>query len=287
MSLAIKWGNFEDIDSFSGMIYLDATTSYSQEYKGQVTKHPIDAPASVVDHYYKENPIFNISGVVSGVDLSSIPSSLRSDDGMFASNSRSQPFSVYFEEKGKDLLQYLPGSISQFLGKKSERPIVDLSPRTDFNSEIIARDFLKAVMEPFRYNPRTGKFESYIQLVSLYEFDGTNITNITNDLVITSLRFREDVQSGDALWMDVTLEQVQFAFLREAIIPKDVIKALKKKSEDKKNKGKVSSTSKDCAAAQESGDSTAPQTPAGDDVSGAKADDSAISKKTLKALFGE
>ncbi|MNG04834.1 hypothetical protein D3C84_879950 [compost metagenome] len=104
-------------------------------------------------------------------------------------------------------------------------------------------------MDGLKYNSKTNKLESYITLVELYEFDGVNIRDIISDLVITSVRIREDANTGDALYIDLTLEKVQFATLEKSELPKDVQKSLKSKIDSKKNKGNVDSTSKDIDSA--------------------------------------
>ena len=66
----------------------------------------------------------------------------------------------------------------------------------------------------------------------------------------------------NALFLNLTLEQVTFALLEKTEIPKDVADAVKKKVEPTKKKTNANSTPKNCEAAQAAGDSTAPSTPA-------------------------
>ena len=60
--------------------------------------------------------------------------------------------------------------------------------------------------------------------------------------MITNLVFREDANSGNALYCDMTFEQVTFAYLKKTTIPKDVAASVKGKSGSKENKGKQDST---------------------------------------------
>ncbi|MNQ49022.1 hypothetical protein D3C85_629130 [compost metagenome] len=285
MSLAIRWGSNEEPDNPSGFIYLNSVTSYNQEYTGQVTKHPVDSSANITDHYIKNNPTFSISGVVSGVDLSSIPYDIRDQNGNTVVNATPQPVSIQFDNTVSGLLQYLPDSIGQFLSKSFPSPIADVTNRTDLSSEILVKDLLRNVMDGLKYNPKTDKVESYITLVELYEFDGLNIRDIISDLVITSVRIREDADTGDALYLDMSLEKVQFALLEKTELPQDVQTTLKPKVETKKKKGKVDSTSKDCSDAQASKDPTAPETPEAQ-ISRAKAGGSLVGKVAEGILGG-
>lgn len=264
MSLGIRWGNPQKTDEPSGFIYLDAVTAYSQDYRGQVTKHPVDSGASITDHFIKENPIFTISGVVSGTDLSGIPWTITDQEGNKPVNAQEQPISISLNSSASGLLQYLPDSIGQFLSLSTPSVEVFGNTRTDLTYEIVVKDLLKDVLSGIKYNPTKDKVESHIQIIDLYEFDKSNIRDIISDLVITSFRIREDQDTGDALFLDLTLEQVTFATLEKVEIPQDVQDGLKKKVVPKKKKTNAPSTPKDCAAAQESGDSTAPATSADD-----------------------
>lgn len=238
MSLAIKWGSQDTPNDPSGMLYFDAVTMYVQEFKGQVTKHPIDTGASITDHFIKDNSVYTISGVISGVDLSSIPFSIRDQEGGSVINSRQQPVSVSFNNAASGLLQYLPESIGQFLSVGLPDPVVDETVRTDLTYEILSKDLIKGLLNGLKYNSKTNKFESYIQLIELYEFDGNNIRDIIDSLVITNFKVQEDADTGDGLYFDISLEKVQFATLEKAELPTGVASAIKK------NKGKQNSTPK-------------------------------------------
>lgn len=250
MSLAIKWGSQDTPNDPSGMIYFDAVTMYVQEYKGQVTKHPIDSGASITDHFIKDNPIYSISGVISGADFSPIPYTIRDQEGGSVINARQQPASVSFNNSSSGLLQFLPDSIGQFLTVGLPTPVLQEEVRTDLTYEILAKDLIKNVLDGLRYNTKTKKTESFIQLIELYEFDGNNLRDIVDSLVITNFKIQEDVDTGDGLYFDITLEKVQFATLEKAEIPAGVIAAIKK------NKGKQNSTPKDV----DGGSSDAPKT---------------------------
>lgn len=260
MSLAIRWGDPTKTEEPSGFIYIDAVTAYSQDYRGQVTKHPVDSGASISDHFIKENPIYNISGIISGTDLSAIPWLITDQEGNKPINAQEQPISISLNSSASGLLQYLPDSIGQFLSVSL--PTVESfgNTRTDLNYEILVKDLLKGILNGVRYDQKKDKVVSNIQTIDLYEFDGSNIRDIISDLVITNFRIREDQDTGDALFLDLTLEQVTFASLEKIELPQDVQQSLKKKAAPKKPKTNAPSTPKDCEAAQASGDPTAPAT---------------------------
>lgn len=262
MGLGLHWGSLERPEDPSGFIYIDAVTAYTQDYKGQVTKHPVDAGASITDHFIKENPIFSLSGVISGVDISPIPSMIRDFEGRQPNNANPQPEPVNINSGTSGLLQFLPDSIGQFLNLGN--PIAEVPGnglRNDFTDDV--RDALVSILEGVKFNSKTNRFDSFIQTVEIYEFVGTNIKSITFDLVMTNFKIREDVNTGEGLYFDCTLEQVTFATLEKTVLPQDVQQSLKKKAVGTSNKGKVDSTSKDVG----SDEADAPNT---DDVSLAK-----------------
>lgn len=260
MSLAIKWGDPTKTEEPSGFIYISAVTAYSQDYRGQITKHPVDSGASISDHFIKENPIYTISGIVSGTDLSAIPWMITDQEGNKPINAQEQPVSISLNSSASGLLQYLPDSIGQFLSVSLPSVESFGNTRTDLNYEILVKDLLKGILNGIRYDQKKDKAVSNIQTVELYEFDGSNIRDIISDLVITNFRIREDQDTGDALFLDLTLEQVTFASLEKAELPQDVQQSLKKKATPKKPKTNAPSTPKDCEVAQATGDTTAPST---------------------------
>ena len=263
MSLAIKWGDPNSTENPSGFIYIDTVTNYSQDFKGRITSHPVDNGASITDHFIKDNSIYNISGVISGTDLSAIPWMITDQEGNKPVNAQRQAEPVSLDFKGSKLLQYVPDSIGQFLKKSLPTINVDQSTiRTDLNYEILVKDLLKGILSGVRYDPKKNRNVSNIQTVELYEFDGVNIRDIISDLVITNFRIREDADTGDALFLDITLEQVTFAALEKVQIPQDVQEAFKKKAASSKKKTSANSTPKSCEAAQSSGDTSAPSTDA-------------------------
>lgn len=241
MSLAIRWGENNSDDG--GFLYLDAVIAYTQNYTGQVTKHPIDAGASIVDSYVKDNPTFTLSGVITGVDVSTGSALIQDLDGNFAFNTRLAPNTVSVTSTDNSVLtQFIPDSIGQFLPSTTPSVVMD-SARAEIIDQV--RDALIDLTSGSKLNEETGQFDSNIQLVKLFEYKGTLINRIINNLVITSVRFNEDASTGNALYCDITFEQVTFAFLKKTEIPKDVQQTIKKKASPKKSIGKCDSTIKD------------------------------------------
>lgn len=238
MSLAIEWGS-SSVDE-GGFIYCDAVTSYTQNYSGQVTKHPVDTGGNVTDHYIHNNPTFTVGAVITGVDISTGTYLIQDLDGNAPFNSNEAPSAVSVNSTDQSVLKkFLPDSLGQFLSDDTPDIVVD-ARRTDLLEQI--RQALIDLTSGVLFNEKTGQFDPSIQLVKLYEYDNTLLRKVLNNLVITKITFKEDPTTGYGLYCDITFEQVTFAFLKKTTIPRDVVDSLKKKAAPKASKGKQDST---------------------------------------------
>lgn len=242
MSLAIKWGQ-ADTPNQSGFIYFDAITVLTETHSGQVTKHPVDAGASITDHYIKENPKWTISAVISGIDISTGKYLIQDIDGNFAFNATQAPNPVSVQSTDSSILtKFIPDSIGQFLPDRSPEVTMDAA-RAELLEQI--KQGLISLTSGVIFNEETGQFDSNIELVQLYEFDGSLLKKIINNLVITNITFNENTDSGFALFCDISFEQVTFAYLKKVEIPRRVTQPLTKRAESKTSLGKCDSTPKD------------------------------------------
>lgn len=238
MSLAISWGDSSTENG--GFIYFDAVSSYTQNYKGQVTRHPIDSGGNVTEHYIKDNPVFTIGAVITGVDISTGTYLIQDLEGNSPYNSSPAPDAVSVNSTDQSVLKrFIPDSIGQFLSDIRPDVVVD-SNRIDLLEQI--RQALIDLTAGVIFNSKTGQFDPSIQLVRLFEYDNTLLRKVINNLVMTKITFKEDPNTGYGLYCDITFEQVTFAFLKKTTIPKDVQDSIKKKSSSKATKGKQDST---------------------------------------------
>lgn len=242
MSIALRWGLDENgqTSAKAGFLYFDAVTAYTQTLNGTVTKHPIALGGNITDHFIRENPRFTLSGIITGVDISTQSYLIQDLDG-------NSPFNVFepldpvsVNSTDQSVLQkLLPDSIGQFLPDTTPEVVV-AEGRESYIETI--KSYLADLMSGFIYNEFTGGFDPDIQLVQLFEYQDVLLRRIASNLVITSMNFKEDPNSGEALFVDLTFEQVTFAFLKRTTVPKDVVAALTKKASTKNDKGKVDST---------------------------------------------
>jgi hypothetical protein len=260
MSFALGW-EADEIQA-GGFLYFDAVTSWNRSFTGQTTKHPVDAGGNVTDHYINNNPVFTMSAVISGTDLSTSTSLLQNENGDIPYNARSAPSEVTVGSEDQSLLmRFIPNVIGQFIPDTLPDIIMD-GFRGDTSEEI--QDILVNLQSGEGYNQLTGQFETLIRPVILYETNGFQslVRKLPADnnsyLVITAINFREDTESGYALYCDLTFEKVRFANLKKVQLPPDLVQTLvKKKVTSKKSLGKCDSTQKNTSTSTDTSKSGA------------------------------
>lgn len=239
MSLSLRW----DDENGGGMLYFNAVTSYTQDYSGKVSQHPIDAGGVITDHYIKANPRFKIGAVITGIDISTGNYLIEDLDGNIPYNVDPPVNPVSVNSTDQSVLQkFIPDSIGQFLSDDAPEVVMD-GARTDL-LEHIRRILIKLTSGEI-FDATTGQYVPNIQLLNLFEYDGYKITRIVSRLVMTNVTFRETPDTGYALYCDFSFEQVTFANLKQTTIPQDVQSTLKKKASTKSTKGKQDSTVQD------------------------------------------
>lgn len=250
MSFAISWE--PDEVNAGGFLLFDAITSWNRSFTGAVTKHPVDQGGSISDHYINNNPVFQMSAVISGSDISTTSALLADEAGNEPSNTMMPPEAVIIGSTDQSLLmKYLPNAVGQFLPDTLPDVIVD-----DIHGDVFAGDTVEKVQDILinlqsgeGVNQITGQWETLIRPVNLFETDSflTLIKKLPSSsnsfLVITSINFREDVESGYALYADITFEQVRFANIKKVSIPPELVHVpVKKKVAPKTSIGKCDST---------------------------------------------
>lgn len=238
MTIAIVWGDPTDTTKDSGFLYFDATTAYTKNYKGSVTKHPIDGGGLITDHFIKDNPTFGVSGVFTGADINTWAFLVGNLEGQTAFNTSAAPSAVTVTSVN-GLIPFLPDTIGQFFGVSTPNVTMDTS-RNDYTEQV--QDLLVNLMQGRVYDETTQTYKSNIQLVKIYEYEGLILKRIIDNLVITGINFKEDSNTGLALYADLQFEQVTFVTQKKTAIPKDVAAKLKSKSASKNSKGKQDST---------------------------------------------
>jgi len=227
MTVAIKRENGD-------LIWFDAILQLSRTYTGSVSKHPLESGAVVSDHVTKENPIITISGVISDVDFNLNRPVITASDAANYNISNKQfvnntPVSAtpVITPGDNALRRLLPESVAQFLDEQPAGVVVPEADRPKFAAA------LESDLTDMWSN--TEEFE-------LIDFEGNRIDTVYNNCVITSLSFKEDPDSGDALWPELTIEQVTFAESTSVAIPQRVAASIQSKASPTNGKGNQNTT---------------------------------------------
>lgn len=234
MSLAIKFGDSTDKNSLSGAFYFSAVTAYTKDFSGRVTEHPIEAGASISDHFISNNPKFTIEGVVSSVDFSNIPSQIRLGGGQDpVENNRGAPVPVSVIDTS-GLRRLIPGVVDQFI--PMDKPTVIMETPFPGSSKMSLENLFENIINGLFYNQTKKRWENRMTPAIIYEMDGTQVLRPVPNVILTSCRMNEDEESGDSLFLSMSLEQVRFVTLERAEAPK-ASGATARKTAEKKDMG--------------------------------------------------
>lgn len=236
MTIAITFGEMSNPQSLAGAIYFSATTDYSRTFKGKLTEHPIEAGAKITDHFVSDNPVIKVSGIISSVDFSNIPSMIVVED-MQVINNQPPPTPVTVLDKGGTLRSLIPDVVTQFMPNILESNIqIDGVERENKRDEI--ESFLKELMSGLIYNEERSRWENRMTLSKMFMVDGYNPTLLYDELVCTSIDIRESADTGDELNLSMVFEQPKFVTLEQAEAPTPPKKSTtSKKTEPEKDKG--------------------------------------------------
>lgn len=223
MTVAIKRHNGD-------LIWFDAILGWAQQYSATVTKHPIEGGGQVADHTTIDNPKLTIQGVVSDADFNLTRPIISIHDAdsygitqkQFVNNSpvRSSPEITYAASK---YAKYLPEEAQRFLPQNSPTVYVPDSPRAMRSAYI--ENMLTAMW---------GDKEEF----ELVEFEEDTIKRVFVQCVLTNVAFAEDPDSGQALYANLSMEQVKYANSVNVKVPQRVKDDMKSKTAEQKNKGK-------------------------------------------------
>jgi hypothetical protein len=216
MSLAIRFGDDEDVETPQGIIYFDAVTKYGQAFKGSLTSHAIGSGGKISDHFIRENPVYSFTGIISGADISISKVSLTDENGMYPDNvSQLDITPVRIKDNGNALISLLPDTVASFF----------VDAKTSVKVDTVAR---KSTLRQIKRALEVFFEKDGITFVTLLEFKGKVLdkSGIIPQLVMTSLSFSEDENSGEALYVDITLEKPTMVSLQTTRISKSDIKKI-------------------------------------------------------------
>lgn len=214
MSIVIRRNNGD-------ILWFDAITQYDVTYSASVTKHPVATGGYVSDHTTTDNVVLQISGVLSDADFNlSRPANL----GALESYNEFDLGHVETDERG-----LYKGTTKQYTNNTAVAVPVQISRTSSINRilpEVVAQfttDTIPTVTVTPQAKAKTAKAvqrelvymwktkEEFQVLDLLEEF----VVDSFGPCVFTNLTFKEDENTGDGLFPNMTIEQVVFTDLQE------------------------------------------------------------------------
>lgn len=230
MTIALKIGN--EYSKVQGFIYLDAVTSYTRNLSGKVTSFPVDSGANIADHFIAENPKFTIEGVISDVDITGISDKVKvGDDKPLNAKPLPNATQIVGQEAA---LKYLPSAVLQFFERTNPSVAVDAATQTNIPA---VEMLFEELMRGSYYNQANGRWYNKMTTAVLYEMNGSNFVNAHTDIVIKDVQFKEDPDSGDALYISLSAEKVRFVTVDQTDMPKLAKTSMQKKVAGTEKKG--------------------------------------------------
>lgn len=207
------------------LIWFDAVTSFSEDRGGSVTAHPVQSGMTVSDHFVKTNPRYSLSAIISNYDFNFGRTVSAEAVGLEVFNNQEVTTPVKIaSDKPNPLLRLIPESVGAFINVTA-LPNPELDPTSRKNAAEEVRQLLTSLFTGGRF-------------VSLLQVNGSTVINRTaQTLLITSLSFPESPDTGDALEVSMTFEEVRVVSLRAAAVPAVASRALEKSLQSSDGKG--------------------------------------------------
>ena len=157
----------------SDIITLSCVTSFDESYTGSVSSHPIESGSTITDHVTSDNDKFKVSGVVSDYD--------------FLNPSKDLAFGKEgYSDEGRS------AATSRFTNGLLDSGIIDVPDKQ-------RAEYIKRRLIDIRKNSL---------LVTILEYPDSGELVQHTDCILTSLSFKEDENTGYAVYPDMSFEKI-------------------------------------------------------------------------------
>lgn len=254
MSVALRFYDPFDYESTSAVLYFNATTRLSRSVSAEVPRYPVDRHVDMGDHYVPSNYRYNISGIISRADITSLPSmgwiTLDIESGLAETGeSYLVNWSPTFDRveiansssKGAAFMRkVLPDFIGQMFDSNTTIQVDERSVPWSYQE---VRQVLEFAVRGLTYNKELERWEVTPKAVELIKLDkrGNVQEKIRDNLLITNIVDDESAERGDALYLDLELEEVRTSDLMHAELSVAVSEAIAKAAKERDNKGRADS----------------------------------------------
>lgn len=157
----------------SDIITLSCVTSFDESYTGGVSSHPIESGSTITDHVTSDNDKFKVSGVVSDYD--------------FLNPSKDLAFGKEgYSDEGRS------AATSRFTNGLLDSGLIDIPDKQ-------RAEYIKRRLIDIRKNSL---------LVTILEYPDSGELVQHTDCILTSLSFKEDENTGYAVYPDMSFEKI-------------------------------------------------------------------------------
>lgn len=157
----------------SDIITLSCVTSFDESYTGSVSSHPIESGSTITDHVTSDNDKFKVSGVVSDYDFLNPSKDLALGKEGYSDEGRS-------------------AAVSRFTNGLLDSGLIDIPDKQ-------RAEYIKRRLIDIRKNSL---------LVTILEYPDSGELVQHTDCILTSLSFKEDENSGYAVYPEMAFEHI-------------------------------------------------------------------------------
>lgn len=157
----------------SDIITLSCVTSFDESYTGSVSSHPIESGSTITDHVTSDNDKFKVSGVVSDYDFLNPSKDLALGKEGYSDEDRS-------------------AATSRFTNGLLDSGLIDIPDKQ-------RAEYIKRRLIDIRKNSL---------LVTILEYPDSGELVQHTDCILTSLSFKEDENSGYAVYPEMAFEHI-------------------------------------------------------------------------------
>lgn len=180
------------------VLWFDAITEIAEDYTATVSKHPLSTGSFVSDHTTVDNKKFNIRAVLSDADFNlNRPSEegwRNVSDKQYTNDTQTAKI-VVIKQEGAKWRSFLPEVVSQFTA--STIPTVTVTPQSKVKTAHAVRLDLISLLEDR-------------EAFTLVEYSTNLVARSWENMVMTSLSFTEDPDTGEGLFPVMQMEQVVY-----------------------------------------------------------------------------
>lgn len=184
--------------SSSDTIVFSSVTSFDESYSGTVTSHPVEDSTTITDHFVTDNDKFKISGVVTDFDFLNPLKQIAYSVGGYEDNTVAN----------QSLVRFKNGELVSGTG-------VIPSNKTQ-----------NAIKNKLIQIHKLGQFVSVLMYQTPIDSSTPALIASKLNCLITNISFKEDAESGYAIYPEISLERVRLVQVQTESIDRGKIPSI-------------------------------------------------------------